>query len=106
MNMRKLLFCPLLFAPLLLSAQCPGDSTGRRELLTPTVRALLMLERPATLSVEQWEKVIENPNNWMDLQIKIYEEETIDRCDLPAADWYIILPGRRPPEKDPRLFTR
>ena len=63
-----------------------------------------MLERPTTVTVAQWEKIIENPDNQQDLQIKLYEEETIDRCDLPPMDWYTILPGRRPPEKEPRLM--
>ncbi len=98
--MRTLFILCLLLASVRLRAQCPPAD----QLFTPTIRALLMLERPTTVSVAQWEKIIENPDNRHDLQIKLYEEETIDRCDLPPMDWYIILPGRRPPEKDPRLL--
>ncbi len=97
---RAFLLNLFLLAPVWLCAQCPIELSRMSE-LTPTIRALLMLERPATVSVEQWAKVIENPNNRQVLQIKIYEEETIDRCELPPGDWYILLPGRRPPEKEP-----
>lgn len=103
--MRALLFTLFFCASAAVSAQCPGKTQGASEVLTPTIRALLMLERPAVLSVAEWEKVIENPDNWQDLQVKIYEEESIDRCDLPPMDWYILLPGRRPPDKDPRLVA-
>lgn len=103
MIIRTALFNLFLLAPMWLCAQCPAELARASEPLTPTIRALLMLERPTTMSVEQWAKIIENPDNRHDLQIKLYEEETIDRCDLPPMDWYIILPGRRPPEKDPHL---
>ena len=100
MIIRSVILALLLFAPLLLSAQCPDQAPVTSEALTPTIRALLMLERPAALSVEQWTKVIENPDNHQDLQIKIYQEETIDPCEFPPNDWYIMLPGRRPAEKE------
>jgi hypothetical protein len=106
MTMRVPFFILLLCAPAFVCAQCPDELSRNTPALTPTIRALLMLERPAAMSVEQWEKVIENPNNRQDLQIKIYKEETIDPCDLPPNDWYIILPGRRPPEKDPRVAVK
>ena len=77
-----------------------GASPGE---LTPTLRALLMLERPATVTEEQWTRVIEQPANRLDLPITIYEEETIDLRELQKAQWYIMLPGRRPPEKQPQV---
>ncbi len=95
--MRTLLLPLLLLVAAVTNAQCSPDST----LLTPTLRALLTLERPATVSVEQWEKMIENPANRLDLPITIYEEDTMDTRELPKAQWYILLPGRRPPEKQP-----
>ncbi len=104
MIMRSFLFSLLLFVPLLLSAQCPGAPHSTTGELPPTLRALLMMERPATMSVEQWKKIIENPGNWIDLPVKVYEEETIDLCELPSSIWCFILPGRRPPEKDPYLL--
>lgn len=94
--MRSLFLLLALCIAASLKAQCPLE----RNELTPTIRALLQLERPAALSVQQWEKVIENPDNLQDLRVKIYEEDRFGPCALPPADWYILLPGRRPPEKE------
>jgi|GEM_PF-3144159 len=106
MTMRVLVFILFIGNTVALSAQCPDGPSSGNEVLTPTIRALLMLECPAALSIPEWEKVIENPDNWQALQIKIYEEETIDRCELPPASWYILLPGRRPPEKEPLIVRK
>jgi hypothetical protein len=102
---RSVLPVVVLFAPLWLAAQCAGDPATSQQALSPTIRALLMLEKPATVNEEQWVKIIENPANRMDMPIMIYQEETIDLCDLPEGYWYLPLPGRRPLEKQPKLAT-
>ena len=77
-------------------AQCPDTDPA----LTPTIRALLMLEKPAALTEEQWTKVIVNPANRLDMDIVIYEEDRFDPCELPKSWHYVLYAGRRPKEKE------
>ncbi|MBL7982590.1 MAG: hypothetical protein JNL52_12360 [Flavobacteriales bacterium] len=95
------LFCMLTLA--CWATEAAAQSPAFSGELTPTIRALLMLEKPATVTEEQWVKIIDNPANRMDMPIIIYQEETIDLCDLPEGYWYLPLPGRRPLEKQPKL---
>lgn len=78
------------------SAQCPDRASD----LTPTIRALLMLERPEALTEEQWAKVIENPANRQDMQVVIYEQDRFDPCELPQGWWYVMYAGERPEGKE------
>jgi hypothetical protein len=79
-----------------MAAQCPHGARA----LTPTIRALLMLEKPDALSEEQWTKVIENPANRQDMPVVIYEQDRFDPCELPQGWWYVIYAGERPEEKE------
>lgn len=81
------------------SAQCPVAASD----LTPTIRALLMLEKPAVLTEEQWAKAIENPANRQDMQVVIYEEDRFNPCELPQGWWYVIYAGKRPVGKEVRI---
>jgi hypothetical protein len=78
------------------AAQCPDGASA----LTPTIRALLMLERPAVITAEQWTKVIENPANRQDMPVVIYEQDRFDPCELPQGWWYVMYAGERPEEKE------
>ncbi|WKZ66402.1 MAG: hypothetical protein QY325_00415 [Flavobacteriales bacterium] len=82
------------------AAQCPDRSSD----LTPTIRALLMMERPAVLTAEQWTKVIENPANRQDMQVVIYEEDRFDPCELPQGWWYVMHAGVRPKVKEVGIY--
>jgi hypothetical protein len=84
------------------AAQCTDLTSD----LTPTIRALLMLEKPASLTEEQWIKVIENPANRAEMPVFIYKEDSFDPCELTQGWWYILIAGKRPAEKEVRLLDQ